>query len=246
MAKKLFVRFSTSQDEKKIFDYYKENQHKYVFQRDADVWKERISSGAVTLIEDEAGKIVASSISYPVMMKDAKGDDVHQFTEIGSVRVALDGIGLGKTLVSAQVLRAYLFEPPKERFILDIVVGNEASRAMFAKLGATLHDLPAALKKKPEEKTTTSVGGKGASPVDWFQIGPEAIPNLANNLLEREKNPAVVNKATGEEYEIDFSKCMLMTQFKNELKQVAQQDLGNAAKPDYRHTVAAMRNKLKH
>src|ERR1700733_14489640 len=117
MVQKLFVRFSTSKDEKDIFDFYKKNEHTFVFLRDAEVWKERIASGAVTMIHDDSGKIVAASISYPIMHKSADGNDVHQWTEIGSTRVALEGIGLFNALVSAQVLRAYMLEPPKDRFV---------------------------------------------------------------------------------------------------------------------------------
>ena len=63
MAKKLFVRYAEPADEKKIFDFYSQNEHQYVAKRDPDVWRERIANGAVTLIEDENGKIVASAIS---------------------------------------------------------------------------------------------------------------------------------------------------------------------------------------
>lgn len=244
MAQKLYVRFSTSKDEQKIFDYYKENPHQFVFQRDPDVWKERIASGAVTLIEDESGKLVASAISYPIVRNDEAGNPVHKWTEIGSVRVTLDGFGLGKTLISAQVLRAYLLEPPRDRFILDIAIGNIASKTMFTHLGATLKDLPTELVVK--EKTTTTVGGKGTVPVEWLQIGAEAVPGMANILLEREKNPTVVNKQTGDVYEMDFSKCVLMTQFKDEVKVIAAQNFGNVAAPDYSKTLQSTRSVLKH
>ena len=46
MAKKLFVRYAQPSDEKKIFDFYSENEHEFVAKRDPDVWRERIASGA--------------------------------------------------------------------------------------------------------------------------------------------------------------------------------------------------------
>lgn len=228
MAKKLYVRFSTPADEKAIFDFYASNQHAYVFQRDAAVWKERISAGAVTLIEDAQGKIVASSISYPIVVKDAKGDPDHKWTEIGSTRVSLDGIGLFKTLLSAQILRAFLLEPPSDRFALEIVLANAHSKHVFLKNGATPFDIPPELSQQVMATVTDTSGQK----VEWFQLGIETIPQFARNLLDAAASPKVVQAATGEEYEIDFSKCALMTAFRQEVGQLAREDFGNAKKPD--------------
>ena len=221
MAKKLFVRFSTSQDETAIFDFYAENQHQFVFQRNPDVWKERIASGAVTLIEDENGKIVASSISYPIV--DSNG--VQQWTEIGSTRVGLDGIGLVTPLLSAQVLRAYLLEPPEDRFVLEIVIGNNHSKHVFMKLGATLFDIPDGLHEKVK---STIAPGSGKQTVEWFQMGAETIPDLAKNI----KDTILKNKKTGEEYELDFSRCALVIHFKQEVEGLAAKDFGDVKIPD--------------
>lgn len=230
MTQKLFVRFSTSKDEKDIFDFYKKNEHTFVFQRDAEVWKERIASGAITIIHDDGGKIVAASISYPIMQKSPQGDDMHQWTEIGSTRVALEGIGLFNALVSAQVLRAYMLEPPKDRFVLEIVLGNDHSKHVFTKLGATPYKIPPELAQAVK---STIAPGSGKAPVEWFQIGAEAIPAIAKKFADAAKNNVMVNKKTGEEYELDFSRCVLMTTFSDEVKELAQQNFGDAAKPDH-------------
>ena len=242
MAKKLFVRFSTSQDEKDIFGFYKDNQHTFVFQRDPEVWKERIAAGAVTIIHDENGKIVASSISYPITQKDANGNEVHQWTEIGSTRVALEGIGLFDAMASAQIVRAYLLEPPKDRFVLEIILGNSHSKYVFTKLGATLYTIPSDLAKKVK---STIAPGSGKDPVEWFQIGAEAIPAIAKKLVDAEKNNTLVNKKTGEKYELDFSRCALMTTFKDEVKDLANENFGDAAKPDYTRVLKASSAKPK-
>ncbi len=242
MAKKLFVRFSTAQDEQAIFDFYATNQHAFVFQRDPEVWKERIASGAVTLIHDAQGKIVASSISYPVTQTDKNGNEVHQWTELGSTRVTLDGIGLAKTLVSAQVLRAYLLEPPNDRFVLEVVLGNAHSKHVFTKMGATSFDIPDALHEKVK---ATIAPGSGQAAVEWFQMGIEIMPGLAKNILESEKNPLLKDKKTGEEYELDFSRCALITQFHDEVKDMALKDLGDVQKPDLSHGVKLFRNRFR-
>jgi hypothetical protein len=239
MAKKLFVRFSTSQDEEAIFDFYNDNKHEFVFQRDPEVWKERISSGAVTMIHDEEGTIVASSISYPVMKTDKNGNDVHEWTEIGSTRVALDGIGLVKPLVSAQILRAYLLEPPNDRFALEILLGNEHSKYVFTKLGAAPFDIPAEMSEKVNATITSA-----KKPVEWFQMGVETIPGLAQNVLDGQKNPVLKNKKTGEEYELDFSRCILVSQFHDEVKALALEDFGDTQKPEPKHGIRGFRDKF--
>lgn len=217
-AKKLFVRFSTQQDEQKVFEFYANNQHTFVFQRDAEVWKERIASGAVTMIEDEAGKIVAASISYPILKKDAHGNDVHAWTEIGSTRVALEGLGLFNPLVSAQILRAFLLEPPSESFVLEIVLGNNHSKHVFSKIGAKPYSIPQEL---ADQVKATIAPGSGQAKVEWFSIGAEAMPDLAQTLLNCQKNNLSKNKQTGEEYEIDFSRCVLMTRFSMEISDLS-------------------------
>jgi hypothetical protein len=236
MPQKLYVRFSTPADEKNIFDFYKQNQHTFVFLRDPEVWKERIAAGAVTLIEDEKGTIVASSISYPALNKDAAGNEIHQWTEVGSTRVAMGGIGLFDPMVTAQLLRAYLLEPPKDRFVMEIILGNEHSKHVFTKLGATLYNAPPEMLKAVK---STIAPGSGEDPVEWFQIGAEAMPGVAATFLEAQKNNVRTNKATGETYELDFSRCVLVTRFDAEVKQLAKQNLGNAATPDLKKPLKA-------
>jgi hypothetical protein len=241
MTKKLYVRFSTAQDEQKIFDYYTQNEHEFVAKRDPDIWKERIASGAVTLIEDENGAIVASSISYPLMTKDENGNAAHTWSEIGSVRVTLDGIGLFKTLLSAHVMRAYMMEPPDDRFAIEIVIGNEHSKHVFLKEGATEWQIPQELRELVED-TLSPDDTTGA--VEWFQLGVESMPHFAQALLHQEANPRLVNKKTGEEYELDFSKCVLTTTLHDALEKLSGQDFGDAKKPQMKHGLKKFRDKF--
>lgn len=241
MSKKLFVRFSTPQDEQKIFDYYTENQHEFVAKREPEIWKERIASGAVTLIEDEQGKIVASTICYPLITMNDKGEDVHKWTEIGSVRVTLDGAGLFKPLLAASVMRSALLEPPEDRFAIEIVIANAHSKHVFAKEGATPWAIPHELKLMVED-TLSPDDTTGA--VDWYQLGVESMPHFAKTLLELEKNPTLVNKKTGEVYELDFSKCVLTNIFHKELEKASGLNLGDAKHPDMRQGIKSARDKF--
>lgn len=242
MTKKLFVRFSTTADEDDIFDFYAQNEHQFVFKRDPEVWRERIASGAVTIIHDEDGKIMASSISYPVTKTDENGVDRHMWTEIGSTRVSLDGIGLFKHLLSAQIMRAYLLEPPEDRFALEIVAGNVHSKHVFLKNGASEFDIPPELAQKV--MATVSPENQGTQ-VQWFQLGVESIPQFAKNVLDGVQNPKLTNKQTGEEYELDFSRCQLITLFKDAIDKTAGLDFGDVTAPNPKHSIKGFSQKFK-
>ena len=87
--KKFYVRFSREADFDKICDFYDLNAHKNVRKRHEELIKKLVKDGAVILIEDEDGKIVASSVSYPHKVADKEGIERVQWQEIGSTRVVL-------------------------------------------------------------------------------------------------------------------------------------------------------------
>lgn len=215
---KLYVRFSTKDDTAAISEFYKDNKHPFVFQRDPDIVAERAASGAVTLIEDEKGRIVASSISYPIVVSDGNGNDVQKWTEIGSTRIALEGAGVFKALISTQIARAFLLEPPDDRFVLEIFKDNERSTNVFKKLGAVPFSVPDELVKTVSKTLVPT--GEDAN-VIWYQLGPDAMPGLAKNVIECLENPILRNKQTGQEYELDFSRCPLGTLLRPALDKLA-------------------------
>lgn len=240
--KKLYVRFTTARDVQAVQDFYKQNKHTYVATRDPKLMEERIKSGAVTIIEDEQGKIHASSISWPITKKDSNGDEKHEWTELGSTRVEMAGLGLFKPMLSAQAVRAFLLEPPDDRFVIEIDKGNTHSRYVFEnKVGARKFDAPKEVFEASQD--TMDPEDRGAD-VDWFHIGPEAMPALAQNVLDAMQNNVITHKKTGEEYELDFSKCQLETLFKKQLEKLAQKDLGPADKPDLKKSLKQTRDKV--
>ncbi|HRI75508.1 MAG: hypothetical protein H3C49_10890 [Alphaproteobacteria bacterium] len=241
MAKKLFVRYAEPADEKAVFDFYSNNEHEFVAKREPDVWRERIASGAVTLIEDEDGKIVASAISYPVLVKNEQGEEVHKWTELGSVRITQEGLGLFKTLLSAQVMQAYMMEPPEDRFAIEIVIGNQRSKNAFLKHGAVPFDIP----KDLQDAVGYSISPDDAGlPVEWFQLSVEHMPGIAKTLLDAEKNPKIKDRTTGEEYELDFTRCAVMKNLRPALENLAGSDYGDAKVPNEKHGIKSFRDKF--
>lgn len=241
MAKKLYVRYAEPADEQAVFDFYSSNEHEFVAKREPEVWRERIASGAVTLIEDEDGKIVASAISYPVLVKNEQGEDVHKWTELGSVRITQEGLGLFKTLLSAQVMQAYMMEPPEDRFAIEIIVGNQRSKAAFEKHGVVPFDIPQDLQDAVGYSISPDDPGL---PVEWFQFAPEHMPDLARTLLDAEKNPKITDKKTQQEYELDFSRCAVLKNLRPALEKLAGSDYGDPKMPDMKAGMKSIKDKF--
>jgi hypothetical protein len=227
-AQNLYVRFSTGADLGRIVDFYNNNKSPYVFPREAAVWKERAEAGAVTLIEDDHGRIVASSISYPIIVPDADGNPVHKWTEIGSTLIALDGAGLFRTLISAQVLRATLLEPPTDGFVLEIVVSNARSIEVFEKVGGKPFDVPPDLFAVVQETFTAESKKRD---VRWFHLGADDTPALANNIIDTWQHPDITRRTDGQRFRVDFSRNALQTLFLDDVKKLAGKGAVSAKKP---------------
>ena len=58
--KKYFIRFSVEEDFDRISEFYDLNAHKNVLKREHDLMKQLTTDGAVVLVEDEKGQIVAA------------------------------------------------------------------------------------------------------------------------------------------------------------------------------------------
>lgn len=242
MRKKLYLRQSKKQDEQKILDFYKNNQHEFVAARDPDIMEERIKSGAVTMLQDDNGDIQAISIAYPVISKDDNGDDTHKWTEIGSTHVLMSGMGLFDILVGSQLLNAFLMEPPEDRFVIEIDPTNEHSKHVFRKIGCTDFD------DAPQEMIDIVNGilapEDAGAPVEWFQSGAENMPELARKFLDHVENPIIKNKKTGEEYELDISEAPLGKHFIETLEKLAKNDYGCKDNPDMSQGLKEIKNKL--
>lgn len=203
---KLYIRFSTIDDVENIFDFYLSNRHEHVAIRDKTLMKAMIKSGSVTIIEDKNGKIHASSISYPI---SKQGKDNHEWTEIGSTRITLSGLGLFKTLISAQVLHAYIFEPPEDRIVLEIDRDNERSKQVFKKIGAEEFQAP---KEIGEAANNTMAPEDRTDEVDWFQFKLSKMEIFAKNILASMEDDYLIQKNTGIRYKLDFSRMKINKQ----------------------------------
>lgn len=239
--KKYFVRFSKPEDEQKILDFYDMNAHKNVRKRDADVLRQRIEDGSVVLIEDEQGKIVASSITYPHKTTDSDGIEHVKWQEIGSTRIVLNGYpGLFDAMVTMQILRAFLVEPPADRFVAQM--HTDAVQGLAKKLGWRDYVADDALIDS-KFSTIDKKDVSAASRDHWFHTGVEGLPVMAAWMVKTLENPVLENKKTGEKISLDFSKSSFFNMFETEIRHLAKRDFGSPDTPDMQKGVEQSRNK---
>lgn len=233
--KKYFVRFSNIDDHDKLMEFYAANPHKNVCDRNEEMMRNLADNGSITIIEAEDGTIVGASISYPLMGENDPNSQ--KWLEIGTTRIVMNGYpGLFDVMIAMQTLRAYLVEPPEERFVCQME--SPAVRKMAARLGFRPY-MPSDELVRVSDATLTvdeSAGNEG-----WFSAGPEALPVLAKRMLEAIDQPHIAHLKTGEQIKLDFSKSKFFKVFEDEFRNLATRDFGNPDTPDYKTSIAKNR-----
>ena len=176
-AKKYFARYSNSDDFDRLMAFYKANPHKNVCDRNESLMRELVENGSVTMIQSAVtGDVVAASISYPL-----KGEDgvSQKWLEIGTTRSVLNGYpGLFDVMIAMQVMRAYLVEPPQERFVCQME--SPAVRKMAHHLGFRPYT-PSDELVRVSDATVNADETSGFE--NWYSAGPEALPVVAQRLM---------------------------------------------------------------
>lgn len=240
--KKYFVRFSKPEDEQKVLEFYDLNSHQNVRKREADLLRHRIEDGSVVLVEDAQGKIVASSITYPHKTTDSDGDEHVKWQEIGSTRIVLNGYpGLFDAMVTMQVLRTFLVEPPEDRLVARM--HTEPVQKMAGKLGWRRFSAPQELINLQKQSVDPKDQSTAAPDVNWFHAGIETLPVMAAWMVKALENPVLENKKTGEKIELDFSKSSFFNMFEEEIRHLAKRDFGSPDTPDMKKSVQQSRDK---
>jgi hypothetical protein len=237
---KYFVRFSQDEDFDKISAFYDVNSHKNVLKREHDLMKQLTEDGAVVIVEDEKGNIVAASITYAHKAKDEHGVEHIQWQELGTTRCVLNGYpGLFDAMIAMQTLRAFLVEPPDNMFVAQMEttpVQNLAKKLGWRAMGEDPPDAMLEAKKK-------TVSDGHATKNDWYVCGMEALPTMAKWMEATIENPVITNKKTGQQIELDFTKSSFFNMFKDEIKNLAARDFGDVNKPDRDQSMHQRRDK---
>lgn len=234
-AKKHFVRFSREDDFAALMDFYKANPHKNVCDRNLALLRELVTNGSVTLIQAEDGEIIASSISYP--LQDANG--TQKWLEIGTTRIVKNGYpGLFDVMIAMQVMRAFLVEPPEERYVCQME--SPAVRKLAHHMGFR----PFVPSQELVDVSDFTVHAAESAGFDnWYSAGPEALPMVAQRLQEAISKPYLTHLKSGEKMELDFSKSKFFALFKEEFADLAKRNMGDLENPDYTASVASTRQK---
>ncbi len=240
--KKLFIRFSNASDHDNLMEFYELNAHKNVRKREQVLMKQLVEEGAVVLIEDEAGKIVAASMTYPHKTVDNAGVEKVQWQEIGTTRIILNGYpGLFDAMVTMQTLRAFLVEPPESTFVAQM--HTTPVQGMAEALGwRRLQAMPDGLMDaKIRSVDPADVGNVTNS--NWYLCGLEALPTMAARMVKSIDDPILENKKTGERIELDYSKSTFFKLFGPEIRVLANKTYGDVEKPDAAQNVRQRRDK---
>lgn len=225
---KYYVRFAEQSDIDRIVDFYSGNKHHNVRERDRVVMEKLAKTGSITFIEDEGGKIVASSITYP-LKADNDGAEKQKWLEIGTTRIVMNGYpGFFDVLVSTQVLRAMLVEPPEDCFVAHMehqVIQDKACKLGWRKFS------PSEELKDVSNRTIDKKDLPDRSD-NWYHYRAEGLPVTAKYLVDVMKNPVLKHAKTGEEIEVSFERVKNLMLFKNAVEELAEQDYGSMDKPD--------------
>jgi len=240
--KKYFIRFSNQNDFDKVMEFYDLNSHKNVRKRQHDLMKQLTEEGAVVLVEDEQGKIVASSITYPHKLTDKNGVEHVQWQEIGSTRIVLNGFpGLFDAMVTMQTLRSFLVEPPEETFVARMHTAPVQN--MAKNLGWRPYAPSQELMDVQKHSVSPGDQSTAAPDVNWFMCGLEALSVMAQRMVKSIDNPILENKKTGEKIELDYSKSTFFKLFGDEIRALATKTYGDVEKPDPKQSVREKRDK---
>jgi hypothetical protein len=238
-SKKYYMRFSNAQDLEQILDFYELNAHKNVRKRRTDLLQNLAENGAIIILEDDDKRIAATSITYPHTATDTSGIERVKWQEVGSTRIVLNGYpGLFDAMVGMQVLRAFLVEPPEDRFVAKM--HSPAVLKMACRLG--WRSLQAADSLVDSQfKTIDSDELAIPSKENWFHVGIEGLPVMARAMCEVLNKSHLEHPKTGEKIYLDLSKSEFFRIFESDIRQIAAKNYGDPDQPDYARSVAMHR-----
>lgn len=236
---KYYVRFSRAADMAELMEFYKNNHHPAIATRTRDLVEQLVANGSAVLIEDDKGKIVAASISYPITVEE-NGIEKAKWVEIGSTRIATGGYpGFFNAMIAAQILRTFMVEPPTDRWVAEMP--DPPVQALARGLGWRPWQNPSVEMVKRSYEILQSKKEEGYE--HWFQQGVEGLPHIARFLLNAIANPVLTHRKTGEKIELSFEKCRMVSMFDKEMADLAKSDFGDIEKPDMKAGLYGCRQK---
>ena len=222
-----YVRFSGEEDIDKIFDYYNLNEHQSIKPRDRKILEDLISSGAVTVVEAESGEIIASTVSYPGIIKEK---DIEQtcWQEVESIRITKKNgyKGLFGAMAGAQVFRALMVDEPRDYFVGRML--NRPVQMLAEDLGWKPLD-DSDVSDEMASALAGSVGRQGTDgmrPKDhWYYCGRDGVFVMLERLNKVLNDPILKHHKfaeNGEKIRISYERSPLIMAYKPHLESLIQ------------------------
>lgn len=217
----LKVTFTNPQDNQRVLDFYKNNQHAHVDLRQDSVWNERTQNGRVILVEDTTNNIGLISVAYDFY--DAKQQDLQnsfrnaasgqkaesataldiqpRWIEIGSTIGLQDknakpndlmkGLNLYPFIIASQTIHEFIAHTPQDFVLANVYDDNPAVMAMLNQKVGWNFFEPEADILKACKDTKIDNGHDNAQR-KWLRATPDTLPHQARLIL------SVIDKGNGE------------------------------------------------
>jgi len=228
---KLFLRFAQQRDHDRLMAFYdgvKPNM-------DADqraALSQKISSGTAVLLEDDAGVVQAAGLISPLGQSD---DARHSWTAVSDIHSNIGHFDLARIMVAAGTVNGFFVDPPEQRFVTQVSSDNVVLDQFVRKqVGWT--DLT------PGENCIQALNAvQDGQNSHWLECGPQQLIHAARMVQEViESDYTFTNKATGQEYSIDVTRCSLATSLRCHVDTLAGCTHMPDEKPDPRFGLGPM------
>jgi hypothetical protein len=223
-ARRLKVRFSEAADSGALVDFYKQNRHQHVDDRPSEKIAATANAGRTFMITDEKDDIAAASCAYDYPHPLDDSGETH-WTEIGSTRAQLSGLGVYPFIIASQVIYDFLSSPPKDHFFASIYNDNlPVADFLENKVGWD--------RFVPDDDLIDASGERASlDKLVWLKAESHTLPHQARLVLEfmdKAGGEGIINKKTGERTCFDFSQFPLANRFRAAVETLATGDFANA------------------
>lgn len=212
---RLRIYFSRAADLPDVLAYYNAHRHDAVDIRKGDVTENAVKGGRFLLLRDRTGALRAGSATYD--FATAAGRDKRAWSEMGTTRATLPGFSLYQFMISTQVIREFLDNPPTDRFFAIIDHDNDAVIKRLYQTGwvdyTPDNHLVKALKATKDYSTD--------NPVVWRCATTATLPQQARTVLAQIDKGKLVNPRTGAEADLDFTDFPLAHRLRPHLEALA-------------------------
>lgn len=228
---KLYLRFANTRDHDRLLAFYDAVKPNMDAGQRADM-SQKISAGSAVLVEDADGHVQAAGLVSPV---GRPGEDRHSWTLVSDIHSNIRHFDLARVMVAAGTVNGFFVDPPEMRFVAQVPQDNVVLDTFIRKnIGWT--DLT------PGDNCTAALAAvQDGQEAGWLECGPQQLIHAARmvqDIIDGEYGFA--NPATGQEYQLDVTRCSLATSLRSHVDTLAGCTHSPDEKPDPRFGLGSM------